>query len=84
MTVFRFTELKMAVSNVAELTVDELKELIREVVTQTMLEFIGDPDAGLEVWEEFKAMLQQSLESVQAGGETTPAHEVAQRLGLEW
>ena len=74
----------MAVSSVAELTVDELKNLIREVVTQTIIELLGDPDAGLELRDEFKAMLQRSLETVRTGGTTTPAQEVAHRLGLEW
>ncbi len=71
-------------STVADLSVDELKALIREVVTQTLLEVFGDPDKGLELREEFKAQLQRSLDAVQAGGETTPAQDVAAKLGLTW
>ena len=69
---------------VADLTIDELKELIREVVTQAMVETLGDPDAGLELREDMKARLQRSLEAVEAGGETIPAEVVAARLGLDW
>ncbi len=74
----------MAHLTVAELTVDELKALIRETVPQTLLEIFGDPDEGLELREEFKAQLQRSLEAVQAGGETIPAPDVAAKLGLNW
>jgi hypothetical protein len=44
----------MAYSSVADLTVDELRDLIKEVVTQTILEIFGDPDEGLELREEIK------------------------------
>lgn len=74
----------MTHSNVADLTVDELKELIREITTQTLLELLGDPDEGLELREDIKTKLQQSIEKVQKGGKTIPAEEVASKLGLEW
>lgn len=74
----------MAYSNVADLTVDELKNLIREVVTQTILEIFGDPDEGLELREEIKERLHHSLATIQTGAKLTPAQEVAAKLGLEW
>jgi hypothetical protein len=72
----------MAYSNVADLTVDELKSLIREVVTQTILEIFGDPDEGLELREEIKDRLRRSLAAAQAGTKLIPAQEVAAKLGL--
>ena len=66
------------------MTLDESKNLIREVVEQKILDLLSDPDAGLELREEFKAELQQSLEAIQAGGTTVTAQEVANRLGLDW
>ncbi len=74
----------MAYSNVADLTVDELKNLIREVVTQTILELLGDPDEGLGLRDEIKERLHRSLAATQAGGETQPAQAVAAKLGLKW
>jgi len=74
----------MSVSSVADLTVDELRDLIREVVAQTMLELFGDPDAGLELRDDFKVKLRQSLTAIQEGEATILASEVASRLGLEW
>jgi hypothetical protein len=74
----------MIPSRVADLTVDQCKDLIREVVTQTIGEIFGDPDEGLELREDITAALQRSLAAVQAGGETTPAQATADKLGLEW
>jgi len=74
----------MIPSRVADLTVDEFKELIHETVAQTIVEMFGDPDAGLELREDIKANLQRSLAAVQVGGETIPAEVVATRLELDW
>ncbi|MBM3334692.1 hypothetical protein FJY63_08530 [Candidatus Sumerlaeota bacterium] len=74
----------MARLTVADLTVDELKTLIREVVVQTLSEISGDPDEGLELSDEFQLKLQQSLAAAKTGGKTTPANEVAAKLGLTW
>ena len=71
-------------TNIADLTVDEFKDLIREVVTRTILEVLSDPDEGLELREDIEAKLQRSLAAVQAGGQTAPVEEVAARLGLKW
>ena len=69
---------------VADLTVEEFRELVREVVLQTLAELLRDPDQGLELREEFVAELQRSLEEVKAGEETIPAEEIATKLGLSW
>lgn len=74
----------MAHTTIAELTVEEFKQLVREAVIQTLLEVLGDPDAGLELREDFVAALSRSLDFVAQGGHTTPASEVAARHGLTW
>ena len=74
----------MAYSNVADLTIDEFRNLIKEVVTQTILEIFGDPDEGLELREEIKERLHRSLATTQAKRETQPAQDVAAKLGLDW
>ncbi len=70
----------MSMARVAEMTVDELKHLVREVTRQTVVEILADPDEGLELRDEMKAKLRTSL----AATETIPAADVAARLGLEW
>ncbi len=74
----------MADPKVADLTVQEFKALVREIVIQTLLEMLGDPDEGLELRDEFAAALQRSLATVEAGGKTIPVQEVATKLGLTW
>ncbi len=74
----------MADSKVADLTVQEFKELVREIVIQTLMEMLGDPDEELELRDDFAAELQRSLATVEAGGKTIPVQEVATRLGLTW
>lgn len=68
----------------ADLTINEFRELVQEVVIQTLSEMMGDPDEGLELRDDFVEELKQSLANVEAGGKTVPAQKVAERLGLTW
>lgn len=74
----------MAHSSVADLTIDEFKSLIREVVIETLAEMLGDPDVGLELRDHFRTALQRSRASAEAGEKTIPAQGVAAKLGLRW
>jgi len=71
-------------SKIADLTVREFKELVREVVIQTIREILSDPDRGLELRDDFAEELKRSLATVEAGGKTIPVEEVAAKLGLTW
>ena len=73
----------MDYSRVADLTVEELRSLIKEVVTQTLLEMFADPDKGLELREDIQDRLHNALVTP-TGSKTTSAQEVAAKLGLEW
>ncbi len=74
----------MATTKVADLTVDELKSLIKDVVRQTLYETLQDPDEGLALQPEMEEEIRHSLEYVQSGGTTATAADVAARLGLKW
>ena len=74
----------MAPTKVAALTTDEFRELVREVVLQTLAELLGDPDEGLELRPDFAEEAQRSLAAVKAGAKTIPAEKVVKRLGLTW
>lgn len=69
---------------VEELTVAELKGVIYEAVEEKLKEILGDPDWGLEVREDVKQRLRNSLKAVEMGEKGIPAREVASRLNLEW
>jgi hypothetical protein len=71
-------------SNISELKVNDLRELIRTEVEQTVLELLGDPDEGLELREEIKSRLERSLVNKQAAKNNISAQKVADKLGLEW
>ncbi len=45
---------------VSNLTLNDLRDLIRTEIEQTLLELLGDPDAGLELRDDLKQRLQQS------------------------
>ena len=71
-------------TRVAELSVDEFKQVIEATVEQKLLEMLGDPDEGLELQEEIKTRLRRALEVNQKGIRGIPAQEAAARLDLEW
>lgn len=60
---------------VGDMTVGELKTLIRNVVREAI-----DPDYGLELRPEIDKELEESLQSK----ERIPVEEVAEKLGLKW
>ncbi|MCY4352912.1 MAG: hypothetical protein OXC45_07390 [Gemmatimonadetes bacterium] len=69
-------------TKVADLTIDEFRELVHEVVIQTLSEMMSDPDEGLELRDDFVEELKQSLADVEAGGKTVPMQQIAEKLGI--
>jgi len=63
---------------VADLTIDELKKLIREAVDEQFKEILFDPDNGLELKDEMEQRLRASL----ASKERISFEEVKKRVGL--
>jgi hypothetical protein len=69
---------------IKDLTIEEFKAVVGDVVEEKLREFLIDPDAGLTLRPEIEARLRQQLQNPQLDGESIPAAEVARRLGLEW
>ena len=69
---------------VKDLTIDELKAIIGEVVEEKLRELLTDPDAGLALRPEVQERLLRDLQEPQHEGENVPAAELARRRGLEW
>jgi len=72
------------VTRIADLTVDELRLLIRETVAQALSDLIRDPDDGLEIREELRRELMEALAAPDSRIVTRAAADVAARLGLTW
>ncbi len=72
--------MKMAQMKLSDLSVEEFKALVRETVSETIAELFQDPDEGLELRDEVKEMLRQSLSPNTA---TKSATVVAADLGLQ-
>jgi hypothetical protein len=62
---------------VADLSIDEFKELISKVIEEKIRELV-DPDYGLELREDFVHALENAI----ASKERVPFEEVKKRLGL--
>lgn len=63
---------------IADLTTEEFKSIIREVMEEKFKEFLVDPDYGLELREEIEKRLSDSLTSKKR----ISLEEVKKRLGL--
>ena len=64
----------------SDLTLEELKELVKGIVDDRLRELLGDPDLGMEMGEANRARLKQSL----ASSTRITGEEVAEKLGLRW
>ena len=69
-------------TKVADLTVEEFRNVIRETVAQTLAELLSDPDEGLALREELNSELLAALKEPKAQYKT--AQTVADKLGLDW
>lgn len=57
---------------VAEMTEQELRTLVGDVVEQKFAELIHDPDEGLELTPELQARLERQIEQVRSGERGIP------------
>ncbi|MDO8355895.1 MAG: hypothetical protein ABIR36_16265 [Nitrospiraceae bacterium] len=66
--------------DLAQLSPTQLKELVRGIVDDRLRELLGDPDLGLQLSEELRARLKESLSST----ERLSGEDLADQLGLRW
>jgi len=74
--------LPKAAMQVADLSTDELKTLIRETVTQVLAEIFDDPDEGLVVRPEVEQQLLRSRQRRTSGVSGVSIEEVARQFGV--
>ncbi len=65
---------------ISDLTLNELKELVKGIVDDRLRELLGDPDLGMELGEAVRVRLKASLAST----ERITGDEAAEKLGLKW
>ena len=71
------------VGTVAQMTKEELWEIIEMSIEQKLIEILGDPDEGLEIRESVRDRLLRQREAVAAGERGQPLDDIVQQLGLE-
>lgn len=63
-----------------DLSLDDLKDLVKGMVDDRLRELLGDPDLGAPMGDALRARLKASLASTtRISGE-----EIADKLGLRW
>ena len=68
---------------VADLTKDELREMIGELIEEKLVKLLGDPDEGLVIRDAIEGRLQKQMKKVAAGDRGAPLEDVVRRVGLE-
>jgi hypothetical protein len=68
---------------IAQMSKDELKEIIANAVEQKLLELLGDNDDGLEIRKSIRERLIKQQEEVKAGEWGEIFQDVIQRLSLD-
>ncbi|MCC7355673.1 MAG: hypothetical protein IT330_18180 [Anaerolineae bacterium] len=70
-------------NTVAQMTKEELREMIEESLEQKLLEILGDPDEGLELRKSVRERLLRQKEAVAKGERGELLEDVVKRLGLQ-
>jgi hypothetical protein len=64
---------------VAEMTAEELREVVGSAVEKIIVELLGDPDAGLEIREHVRERLLRQKRAVARGARGEPLENVVKR-----
>jgi len=69
-------------TTVAQMSQDELREMIESSVEQKLLELLGDPDEGLVLKKSVRTRLLRQQKAVVSGERGRALQDVARELGL--
>ncbi len=70
-------------AKVAQMTKDELREMIEITVEQKLLELLGDPDEGLPIRKAVRDRLLRQKQAVASGERGEPFEDVIRRLASQ-
>ena len=76
-------EILIMSTKVAQMTKDELRDMIETTVEQKLLELLGDPDEGLTIRKALRDRLLRQRQAVADGERGEPLKGVARKLRLE-
>ena len=65
---------------ISDLSLDELKELVKGLVDDRIRDLLGDPDLGLQLSDAVRTRLKNCL----ASETRVTGDEMADQLGLRW
>lgn len=65
---------------ISDLSLDELKDLVKGLVDDRIRDLLGDPDLGLQLSDAVRTRLKNSL----ASETRVTGDEMADQLGLRW
>ena len=69
-------------NSVAQMSKEELEEMISNAVEEKLLELLGDPDEGLSMKENFRKRLRRQKREVAEGERGTDLGTVRKQIGL--
>lgn len=67
---------------VAQMTIEDFREMIEASIERKLLDMLGDPDEGLEIRMAVRDRLLRQKKAVAAGERGQPFEDVVRRLGL--
>ena len=70
-------------TKMAQMTKNELREMIEATIEQKLVELLGDPDEGFQLRKVVRDRLLRQKKAVAAGERGKPFADVVRRLGLE-
>jgi hypothetical protein len=69
-------------TTVAQMTREELQEMLEATIEQKLLEMLGDPDEGLELRDDVRERLLRQRQAVAAGERGQSLEDVVQQMKL--
>jgi hypothetical protein len=69
-------------TTIAQMTKQELQEMLEATIEQKLLEMLGDPDEGLELRDDVRERLLRQRRAVAEGERGQPLEDVVQQLEL--
>lgn len=68
---------------VSQMTKEDLREIISDVLDEKLMELFGDPDEGLILRDEVREFLLRQREVIARGEFGKPLEDVAKELGMD-